>query len=355
MAAKSTSILGSDKEGEERRLEPEIVAESRPTIYDVARLAGVSKSLVSLVLHGSAGVGEKRRAAVLDAIVELGYEPSRAATTLAGNHSRSIGVVIDDYRNLWFVDLLEGIRHVMDDYGYHVTVSDQQMTGVLHQTAIDGFLSMHVEGIVLAAEAGNLGHRRINVPVVVAGARDTEVSGADIVTNDDALGATLAVEHLLDLGHRNIGHLTGKGGSAARRREAYESAMKNIGLAPLTIGHGGLTTDEGGYHSCAALLAACPAITAVFAANDTMAFGALAALREHGRSVPGDVSLMGYDNSPLAGSRYLDLSTIDDKSFDVGVQAATTLLARINHTDPTTRTIFIPPVLVTRSSTATLQ
>ncbi|MFC5930705.1 LacI family transcriptional regulator [Cryobacterium melibiosiphilum] len=326
--------------------------DNRPTIYDVARQAGVSKSLVSLVLRDSPGVSEKRRTAVLQAITELGYQPSRAAATLAGHHSRSIGVIIDDYRNMWFVELLEGIRHVMDAHGYHVTVSDQHSTGVLRQSALDGFLSMNVDGIVFAAEPGTEGIRPVGVPVVIAGARDTTMVGADIVRNDDALGARLAVDYLVGLGHRHIGHLTAAGGSAARRREGYQEAVQAAGLTPHLAGLGGPATEEGGYQACLALLRAAPELTAILAANDTMAFGALAALSEQGRAVPTDVSLMGYDNSPLAASRYLDLTTVDNRNFDVGVQAAETLLARITQNDPAIPPISIPPALVTRSSTA---
>src|SRR3954453_12069142 len=142
----------------------------RPTIYDVAQRAGVSKSLVSLVLQNAPQVSPKRRAAVLDAIAELGYRPSNAASSLAGNRTRSIGVAIDDFENLWFVDLLRGMRQVLDESGFNVSVADRHLNAHLERDPVDAFLSMQVEGIVLAMETGGSVPDFGGVPVVVAGA-----------------------------------------------------------------------------------------------------------------------------------------------------------------------------------------
>jgi DNA-binding LacI/PurR family transcriptional regulator len=325
---------------------------SRPTIYDVARRANVSKSLVSLVMQGSPNVSDKRRAAVLAAIEELGYAPSRAAATLAGSRSRGIGVVIDDYRNMWFVDLLDGLRSVLDGLGYTVTVSDRHPTGPGGPDAVTGFLSMNVEGIVVATEPEGLRLGHVAIPLVVAGGRQTSPASADVVANDDAHGAKLALTHLFELGHTRIGHLTGEGGSAGRRRIAFESIMGARGLPAPMFGAGRPTSEEDGYIDAHELLEAHPETTAIFSANDTMAFGALAALRERGRSVPGDISLIGYDNSPLAASKYVDLTTIDARSVAVGAEVARALIARIDNPLLVQRTTLIAPRLIVRTSTA---
>lgn len=327
---------------------------SRPTIYDVAKQANVSKSLVSLVLRGSPKVSDKRRAAVMQAIAELGYSPSHAASTLAGSRTRGVGVVIDDYRNLWFVDLVEGMRTVTDRRGYAVTISDRHQSGAVVQDAVTGFLAMNVEGLVIATEPAGLALGGL-VPTVIAGGRDNRPEGMDLVANDDVFGATLAVKHLLDLGHERIGHLTGAGGPAARRRQGYEAVMGQRGLPVRVFGDERATTEETGYLDARELLEAHPDTTAIFAANDTMAFGALAALREKGLSVPGDVSIVGYDNSPLAASRYLDLTTIDQQSFAVGIETATALLARIDNPGLIARSTLIRPELVVRSSTTSVR
>ena len=326
-------------------------AAARPTIYDVAERAGVSKSLVSLVLRNAPQVSETRRSAVLAAISELGYRPSNAASSLAGNRTRSIGVAIDDFENLWFVDLLRGMREVLDESGHNVSVADRHLNAHLERDPVDAFLSMQVEGIVLAMETGGPVPDLGSVPVVVAGARDVVPPGADLVANDDVEGARLATRHLLDLGHRDIGHLTGAGGIAALRRASYEATMADAGL-PAAVTGSGATTEADGYDATRALLETRPGVTGIFAANDVMLLGALAALRERRLAVPDDVSVVGYDNSPLAASHYLALTTVDDRSVDVGSHAARAILARHDDPDRAPSHVLLSPALVRRASTA---
>jgi len=322
----------------------------RPTIYDVAQRAGVSKSLVSLVLQNAPQVSERRRQAVLAAIAELGYRPSNAATSLAGNRTRSIGVAIDDFENLWFVDLLRGMRQVLDGSGYNVSVADRHLNAHVRRDPVEAYLSMQVEGIVLAMEIDGTVPDFGSVPVVVAGAHGDVPLGADFVANDDADGARLATRHLLDLGHRDIGHLTGSGRIAGLRRAAHESTMTAAGLTPVVTGSGA-TTEQDGYDATRTLLDRRPEVTAIFAANDVMLLGALAALRERNLVVPDDVSVVGYDNSPLAASHYLALTTVDDRSVDVGVHAARAILARHDEPERAPSRVLLTPTLVQRAST----
>ncbi len=189
------------------------------------------------------------------------------------------------------------------------------------------------------------------MPFVVIGHRTAVPEDADLVTGDDAVGAALAVRHLVDLGHTGIGHLTGSGGAATQRRRGYEEAMAAEGLPPVVSGEGGATTEEAGYAAAVALLDAHPGTTAVFAANDTMALRALAVLRERGLRVPEDASVLGYDNSPLASTHYLDLTSVDDRAVDVGAEAARALLDRIGDPDRTPTRVLLEPAVVTRSST----
>ncbi|MFC6354522.1 LacI family DNA-binding transcriptional regulator [Luethyella okanaganae] len=324
----------------------------RPTIYDVAHRAGVSKSLVSLVLQGSSRVSEHRRAAVQEAIDALGYRPSRAAAALAGNRTKSIGIVIDDFRNLWFVDLLEGVREVLRGPGFHVTVADAQLNSHLERSPADGFLAANVEGLVIAGEPSLAAGAGYPVPTVVVGGRERGIPGADVVANDDEAGAALAVGHLLDLGHTRIGHLTGSGGAASLRAASFERTIRDAGLEPRISGHGQRTTEGGGYAGACELFERFPDTTAVFAANDIMAIGALAAIRERGLSVPRDVSVIGYDDSPLASARYLSLTSIDDGSVDVGREAARLLLARIEDGTREPERSLIEPRLALRDSTS---
>lgn len=323
----------------------------RPTIYDVAAEAGVSKSLVSLVLQGSAQVSPARRAAVETAIERLQYRPSQAAAHLAGHRTRTIGVLLDDYRNLWFVELLDGIQETLSKVGFRVTVAASTVNAHVDPTPLDSFLSLRVEGIVIATEPTPAMLAGVGVPVVVAGQRDLTVAGADVVSNDDERGGTLATQHLVDLGHRAIGLISGSGGAARARELGYQAVLRSAGLSEYRVREPG-TTEEHGYQGAIGLLDAHHDLTALFTVNDTMAFGAAAAARERGRSIPDDLSLIGYDDTPLASSRLLHLTTIDDRSREVGTNAAEALLARIDQPDRPMQTTFIEPRLVPRATTA---
>lgn len=324
----------------------------RPTIYDVAKAAGVSPSLVSLVLQNPSRVSDKRRTAVLSAISELGYQPSRAATALASSQTKSIGLVIDDFRNPWFVDLLRGMESVLSVHGYQVTVADSRPGQNRIKESTDGLLALHVAGLVIAAEPSEPMLAGTWVPTVVAGWRNGVPAGADLITNDDDGGGRLAAGHLLELGHTRIGHVSGSDGAAAHRREGFRERLVEAGLEVRIAGEAGGTSEEDGYASACWLLDHHPDTTAVFAANDTMAVGALAAAKARGRSVPKNLSVIGYDNSPLAKSRYLDITTVDNRSDVVGADCARTLLARIQDPALPPGRKLIDPALVVRGTTA---
>ncbi len=325
-------------------------ARPRPTIYDVAAEAGVSKSLVSLVLNGSDLVSEARRAAVQAAIHKLGYRPSAAAATLAAARSNTVGVLVDDYRNPWFVDLLDGLRQVLEPEGYHLTVAEQRSATT--DGPLDGFLGSHVDALVIAAELAS-DHPDLGVPTVVVGSRDHDVSGADHFASDEAAGVRLLLDHLYERGHRRIGHVTGRGGSARRRLDAYLGWMRERGLGTFVAGASNETNEDGGYLGAAGLLADHDGLTALFAANDTMALGARAALRDAGFEVPRDLALAGYDNSLLARARFLDLTTVDNRNEELGVASGRRLLGLLTDRHSLARASSIGPRLVLRSSTAT--
>ena len=324
----------------------------RPTLYDVAKLAGVSPSLVSLVLQNAEKVSEKRREAVRAAIAELGYRPSRAATALASSRTKSIGLVIDDYRNLWFVDLLRGMESSLTGHGYQVMLADSRPGENRIREAADGLLAMHVDGLVIAAEPGEAMLTGAAVPTVVAGWRNGVPPEVDLITNDDDGGGALAAEHLLELGHTNIGHLTGSGGAATHRRAGFHGRVRESRADLRIVGEEGGTSEEDGYASACWLLDHHPETTAIFAANDTMALGALGAVKARGRAVPADISVIGYDNSTLAKSRYLELTSVDNRSDLVGVGVAKALLERIKNPSIGPRRRLIEPGLVVRGTTA---
>ena len=329
------------------------------TIYDVAARAGVSKSLVSLVLQRSPRVSEQRRAAVLAAIQELDYRPSTAAVSLAGTRSRTIGVVLDDFRNQWFVDLLTGLRESLQDQGHRLVVADRFLNTGLDLSPVEGFLSMRVEGLVIAGEPDPDLVVPSSTPVVVAGGR-AALPRADTVANDDLAGGRMAAEHLIELGHVRLGFVGGQSAASDARLEGWRAGIDAAGGA----GTGGSSvsgvavvlpadvTEETGVTGTHRLLDEHPDVTAVFAANDVTALGAMSAIAERGLRVPEDISVIGYDDTPIAASRYVGLTSIDDRSIDIGRGAGARLLERIADPALPTTEVLVEPRLVARRTTA---
>ena len=328
-------------------------SDKKATIYDVARVAGVSKSLVSLVLRGDHSVSESRREAVQSAIKELNYRPSRNAQNLASNQSKTIGVIITEYENLSFVNVLAGLREVFDGADYQVLITDLHTNPNLHGDAVDTLVSMDVEALVFIAEPANLNTEGLRMPSIMIGERETLVKGADVVFSDDRHGTNQVIEHLVKLGHKNIAHLSGLGGIARNRRTSFVSLMKDRNLKPLVFGENKETNQLGGYLATKDLLASKQPFTAIFAANDYIAAGAVSALNEVGLKVPDDVSVVGYDNAPVSREYALRLTTVDDMGLEIGRKAAKLLLKQIEvGTTERTKQVLIEPSLVIRKSTS---
>ena len=322
---------------------------SRPTIYDVARLAGVSKSLVSLVLRGAPGVSATSRDAVAEAIRELGYRPSRAASDLAARRTMIVGVLIDDYANPWFVDLLRGLGDALSEDGYRLSVADAATTP-LTEDPVETLLSMRADGIVVARDVPQVLLGANVPPFVIAGTRADIPEGVDAVGNDDEKGARIATEHLLSLGHRVIGHLAVAGGAGGARHRSFRAVMADSTADGIATPYRGPATERAGYEGTLRLLADHPQVTAIFAANDVMAIGALGAARELGLDVPSQLSIVGYDNTALAQTRLIDLTTVDDDSFGVGRESGRLLRARMAGQEPVDVRRTLEPSLVVRGT-----
>ncbi|WEO99548.1 LacI family DNA-binding transcriptional regulator [Streptomyces sp. FXJ1.172] len=328
---------------------------SAPTIRDVAERAGVSKSLVSLVLRGSEGVRPEKREAVLAAVEALGYRPNAAARSLSERRTRTVGVLLNDMRNPWFVELLDGLGARLHDSGLHMLMADGHLNRRLGEDLTRTFTELRVDGLIavgtlqdpqaLRAAAGL-------VPTVVAGTREPVLPGVDIVANDDEHGARLATEHLIGLGHRHIAHIAGQGAVGDLRRRSFEATMREHGLAGTAVVEQGDLTEEGGYRAAVRLLSRPRRPTAVFAVNDMTCVGALSAAEETGLRVPLDLSLVGYDNTYLSRLRHLWLTTVDNASRDVGRRAAQRLLDRMGEPDRPGEVDLTTPILEVRGTTA---
>jgi DNA-binding LacI/PurR family transcriptional regulator len=326
-----------------------------PTIRDVAARAGVSKSLVSLVLRGAEGVRPDKREAVRAAVEELGYRPNAAARSLSERRTRTVGVLLNDMRNPWFVDLLDGLNSRLYDSGLRMLLADGHLNRRLGEDLTNTFTELRVDGLIAVGtlqDPGVLLTAADRVPTVVAGTREPAMPAVDIVANDDEHGARLATEHLIGLGHRDIAHIAGQGAVGVLRRRSFETTMQEHGLAGTAMVEQGDLTEEGGYRATVRLLSRPRRPTAIFAVNDMTCVGALSAAEESGLVVPRDLSLVGYDNTYLSQLRHLWLTTVDNASREVGRRAAQRLLDRIADPDRPAQVDLATPSLEVRGTTA---
>ncbi|MCP3799172.1 LacI family transcriptional regulator [Allokutzneria sp. A3M-2-11 16] len=328
---------------------------ARPTMEDVARVANVSRALVSLVMRGSPKVSAQRRTAVLEAAEKLGYSPHVMARALASRTSTVLGVMLSDLHNPFFAEVAEGLDAAARAEGFELIINSGGRSPARERRALNSLLSFRPAGLALlgpVVPSSAIESAAEESPIVLV-SRSSRLSTVDTVNDDGEAGSRMAVDHLVSLGHRRIAHLDGGGGSqSALRRRGYQIAMREHGLEPEVIRSE--YTDAAGAKAIKEMLAArntVPAPTAIVAANDYNAVGAISALEEAGLRVPQDVSVIGYDNTSLASMRHVSLTTIDQPRTEMGRLAAEALLQRVreDRTEPVRK--LLHPKLVTRSTT----
>lgn len=337
------------------------------TIKDVARRAGVSVATVSRVMNGTAPVLAQTRERILTAARELHFTPNASARSLSTRRTTALGVVLPDLHGEFFSELLRGLDRVAQQHGRHLLVSSSHHDP--HGIAV-ALRAMHgrVDGLIVMAPdvpanalAESLPRNLPTVLVNCAERSDTDEGPARIrmLGVDNVGGAMAMVRHLASLGHRRIGFVAGASDNADARERliGYERAMAELGLeAPSGYRVGGDFSEESGWRAAQSLLDASPRPTAIVAANDMMALGALRAARERGLVVPADISVAGFDDIPTARYVTPPLTTVRVDVESLGAHAATLLLALMTTTDgdaspsPRTRREVLPGVLVTRDS-----
>ena len=313
---------------------------TKPNIHDVASLAGVSKSLVSLALSGSPRVREESRTRIFQAAETLGYRKNAAARTLVAKRSKTIGVLILDLHNPVFAEILDGIQVEMRKNEFTTMLVSGGEDPVLEQSDIDTLLQFQIDGLILISH--RLSPERLaliakEVPTVVVTRSDIQIPHMDTVSNDDVAGTGLAVDYLVKLGHSKIVCLSGGDNPTSKARvQGYLQAMARNALDGSTkVVEGGLT-DAAGFSAAKEALKFDP--TALVVANDLAAMGAIAAIQEAGLQVPEDVSIIGYDGISLGGLKNVELTTISQPLSQLGSLAATRLVERIeNPRDPATQ------------------
>jgi DNA-binding LacI/PurR family transcriptional regulator len=334
----------------------------RPTIRDVAGRAGVSKSLVSLVMRGEPMVREDKRRRVLQVAEELGYRTNFAARSWSSVRSKTVGVLIADLRDPLLVDVVERAEQVLDDAGLNILMTAAALpsqTGPgrrLNMNAVGALHDLRIEAILVV---GSLPDRTTlaqivgDVPIVVAAAH-AEGLRADVVRNNDHLGMRLVVDYLVAGGHRFIAHLGGLGGGvAADRASGYQAAMRQHGLDDEVVIADADFGEDAGYRGAAQLLRQGRPVTAIAALNDLAAVGALSAAVDSGIKVPDSLAVTGYDDTFIAAISQISLTSVNPDSTGIGTLAARCILQRIGNPGRAPEEHLLPPRLVVRSSAAT--
>ncbi|MFC6086388.1 LacI family DNA-binding transcriptional regulator [Sphaerisporangium aureirubrum] len=323
------------------------------TMSDVARAAGVSTATVSRVVNGRYGVSATTIAQVRSAIEQLGYESSLVATSLRRSRTHVLGLVTRTFQS-YTAEVLKGVMEALRQSGFDLII---YANSDLYETYLEGWEQRHLtrlsgtltDGCIVVTPWGEV---RSSTPVVVI----DPVKGSTVpsVTADNLAGATSVVEHLLGLGHRRIGFIAGRPSLAASwsREEGYRGALAEAGVPvdPVLIGRGDFN-PESAAPQARALLDRADRPTAIFAASDGMALKVLAVAEELGLSVPGDLSVVGFDNIPesaLAGS---GLTTVDQSMYQLGYEAARMLKSIVTGEWEGRRQIVLPTSLVVRGST----
>ena len=328
------------------------------TIYEVAREAGVSTATVSRVINDRRHVRETTRQRVEAAMARLGYVANRQARGLAGGRSRMIGLLVHELGSSYFTQVIRGIDSAVASIGYDLMLYTSHARVEAEARHATELATGPVDGVifVLAVDPSQYVEtlRNRGMPFVMLD-HSHELTGTTFVSASNRSGSREAIDHLLGLGHRRIGFITGKPGvSSARERLAgYRDALASADIAyahELVVG--GDFLEHRGYEATQQLLALDTPPTAVFTSADTAAFGAIKAARDLGLRVPDDLSVVGFDDIPEASLVMPPLTTVRQPLKEMGATAVRLLQRLMDEPDTTPRRTVLETELIVRGSTA---
>ncbi len=326
------------------------------TLEDIAREAGVSPSTVSRVLNGSKRVGEEKRALVLAAIKRHGYRPNLVARGLVRGRSMTIGVLMQDISSPFFARMVSGIERGLDHAAYRPMFASTHWRAENQESesgSLQLLLERRVDGVIVLASSipdEELRAVAAQLPLIIV-ARNVPGLEEQCLSIDNVDGAYRATRYLIGLGHTRIAHLAGRPGhpDAHDRLEGYRRALVEAGLEfdEHLVAEGDFI-EESGVTAVEQLLARGERFSAIFAANDQMAYGAMLSLYNHNYRIPADVSLVGFDDQFLSAYTLPPLTTVRQPSIEMGRAAAEGMLRLLNNEPP--RLPRFPAELVIRKS-----
>lgn len=329
----------------------------RATLRDVAERSGVSYQTVSRVINNHPYVSPDKRARVLQVIEELGYTPNRAAQSLAGHKTQIIGVVSTGLNHYGPAQMVIHIERAAKTAGYDTIFTNMSdSTPESFIAAIDHVRRWHPDGLLIITPTASLTHEdvlRITAGLPIVQIDPQYGAATPSIVIDQRRGSQLAVGHLIELGHRRFCEIRGPQTwhDGIARHKSYLDTLHAAGLEA-GAGEEGDWTSESGYQAAQRLLTRDRNFTALIVANDQMALGAIAALREHGRRVPEDVSVVGFDDIPEAAYFSPPLTTVRQDFALFGQLGVDYLMERITHPQAAPRQHVVQSTLVIRKSSA---
>ncbi len=327
------------------------------SVYDVAQLAGVSVSTVSRFLNRSSFVSDEKAQKIEQAIIDSGYKPKFQMQVNTSRRSMTIGVLIQHPDSPFTSRILNDMEKTLIAQGYSLVIASGHWTSSLEEHALEYLLKSNVDGIIIVT--GNLDSKKIiktaqTVPIVTLG-YDIEAPNVHALNLDNVLGGYMATLHLLQLGHVNIAHIMGleTQPDSHARLSGYKRALteSEIAINPKLIKQGDFSCEQG-YERTVELIKSKVHFSAIFAANDLTAYGAIKALHDHGINVPEQVSVIGFDDLPTSQYFTPALTTLRQPVEELGELCAHTIL---NHLTGERLEERLPPIdLIVRQSTKSL-
>lgn len=326
----------------------------RPTIYDIAKAAGVSAATVSKVINNTGRISDKTKKKILNLVGELKYQPNVLASAMKGKCTYQIALLIPDMDNPIYAQYLKYIEDRGQELGFSIVMCNTDNNPEKEERHITLLRQKKVDGFIVASKFKNdqLLQELLQdeVPVVLFAHERPEIL-TDSVTVDDYMGGFIAAEHLISQGHKRIGVIATDAISCLERIRGYKAALQKAGIKPIQelISIGGSKINDAEM-TARILLDIANRPTAIFGCNDLMAIGVMQAAKKRGISIPDELSVIGFDNTELCSIVTPELSSVSMPVNELGRKVMDVIINRIEHAKDTKRHISMQPELVIRNS-----